>query len=177
MVQLNETYAVEDVVTRGKDSHVPDGTYMVVIIDTYMEDSFMEGKPQDLMVKCVIVEGEHKDTEIIDRLSIFDETAIKPEKPTWTWKRAAFSKLGSISSVLGMERTPSDTNQLHNKPLMITTKTRKGKDKDTGEHKPEWDSSFIEKYKAVPSVGVSSQPQSAVAKTTSNSGSNEIPWR
>lgn len=176
MVAL-QSFNTEEVKTtsggRG-NPHVPDGKYKAVIIGSSMEDSpFDSNKPQDLVLRVVITEGPHKDTELEHRLGINDHTPIKTDKPDFTWSRAAYGNIGQIAAAFGMQQTPADSSQLHNRPLLIETATRKGKDKESGAHKPEWDSSYIKAYHALPAVGLPGAPQPAAQP----SGVATPPWK
>lgn len=155
MVALPEVHKVEDVKTNTSNNvHVPDGTYIGVILTGEMSKSpFGADKPDDLLLKVAITQGQYKDTIIEHRLGILDHTPIKPDNPTFTWSRAAYGSLAQIADAFGMENTPKDTNEILNKPIAFDTATRKGKDKETGAHKPEWDNSYIKGYKAVPATG------------------------
>lgn len=171
MVALPQVHKVEDVKTGigGNNTHVPDGTYIGVILSGEMSKSpFGEGKPDDLLLKVAITQGQYKDTIIEHRLGILDHSPIKSDNPEFTWSRAAYGNLGQISDAFGMETTPKDTNEICNKPIAFETATRKGKDKTTGAPKPEWDNSYIKGYKAVPASGVSgtTQTQPTTTETT-----------
>lgn len=156
MVALPEVHKVEDVKTSMNNNvHVPDGTYIGVILSGEMSKSpFGDNKPEDLLLKVAITAGDHKDTIIEHRLGILDHNPIKADNPEFTWSKAAYGNLAQIADAFGMESTPKDTNDICNKPIAFTTATRKGKDKNTGLPKPEWDNSYIKGYKAVPADGV-----------------------
>lgn len=163
MVQLGQTYKTEEIVTStGNNVWVKDGWHKGVIVSSETVDALSSGKPQDVLLKVVITDGEYKDTELEHRMSLFDETPIKPDNPTWTWARAALGTLGQIAKAVGIAEL-SDTASLHNKPLMFETKTKEGKDKETGQPKPEWNRSQIYGYKAV-SSSPSAPAQAAVAQ-------------
>jgi len=172
MVALPKVHKVEDVITTSNSNvHVPDGDYVGVIVSGEMSKSpFGENKPDDLLLKVAITQGEYAHTIIEHRLGILDESPIKADNPQFTWARAAYGTLAQISKAFGMENTPSDTTEIMNKPVMFTTATRKGKDKETGAHKPQWDSTFIKQYKAVPSGGVAPQAQAQVQVVESTAG-------
>lgn len=162
MVQLGQTYKTEEIVTTASNNvWIKDGWHKGVIVSSEIVDSLSSGKPQDVLLRVVVTEGEYKDTELEHRLSLFDETPIKSDNPTWTWARAALGTLGQIAKAVGVEEL-SDTASLHNKPVMFETKTKEGKDKATGQSKPEWNKSQIYGYKAVSSSPAAiPQPQTA----------------
>ena len=156
MVALPQKFKTEEIKTvPNSNVCVPDGTYIGVIISGEMSPSpFGQGKPDDLLLKVAITQGEKANTIIEHRLGISDEAPIKPENPTFTWSRAAYGTLGQIADAFGMPETPADTNEICNKPISFTTATRLGKDKTTGQPKPEWSSSYIKTYQAVPANGL-----------------------
>jgi len=159
MVQLSQTYVTNEVKTTSYNNvKVPDADYKAIILNSRLDKSPFEGKPDDLVLDVVITEGEYQDTKFEHRLGINDNTAIKADKPTFTWAVAALGNLGQIADALGLDNF-NNTELFHNKPLLITTMTSKGKDKETGAHKPEWDVSRIKSYSALPSVGVSGANQ------------------
>ena len=157
MVALPQTYNVDEIKTTPSNKVVvPDGTYIGVILTNEMSKSpYGDNKPDDLLLRVAITEGEYKDTILDHRLSIMDETPINADNPTFTWARAAYGTIGQIADAFGMVNTPSDVDELCNKPLAFTTSTRKGKDKQTGQYKPEWDESYIKSYKAIDKASVS----------------------
>lgn len=159
MVALPQTYKTADIMTTPNTNVcVPDGTYIGLIVSGEMSKSpYGQGKPDDLLLKVLITQGEYKETIIEHRLGILDETPIKSDNPTFTWSRAAYGTLGQIANAFGMADTPKDTAEICNKPIAFTTATREGKDKETGARKKEWDSSYIKSYSAVPASGVTPQ--------------------
>lgn len=181
MVALPQVYKTEDVKTGGGSNniHVPDGTYIGVILSGEMSKSpFGENKPDDLLLKVAITTGDYKNTIIEHRLGILDMNPIKSTDPEFTWSRAAYGTLGQISDAFGMKNTPKNTDEICNKPIAFTTATRKGMDKSTTPPtpKPEWDNSYIKSYQAVPANGVptpvTSQAEVKQAEVTPPSGGN-----
>jgi hypothetical protein len=159
MVALPQTFKTEDVKTTGSDNvHVPDGTYIGVILSGEMSKSpYGQGKPDDLVLKVAITKGPHQNTIIEHRLGILDDTPIKADNPTFTWSKAAYGTLGQIADAFGMDTTPADTSLICNKPIAFVTATTKGWDKKQTPHvhKPQWDRSRINSYQKVPDTGVS----------------------
>lgn len=179
MVAL-QVYSVDDPAVSGGGGFgvkVPDDTYKAIIVKSEMVPGIVAGNPEDLMLKVVISDGKHNGKEFDVRLGISNSTPIKADKPEWTWQRAAYSNIAQISKALGMTTTPSNTEALHGKPLLIETATTLGKDKETGSHKPEWDKSYIKAYRALPSTGTPTPAnQSAVAPAAIDSGTAKPPW-
>lgn len=183
MVALPQTYKTEEVkITASNNVWIKDGWHKGVIIKSEMVPPLVQGKPDDLLLTVIVTEGEFANTELEHRLSILDETPIKPDNPTFTWARAGQGTLGQIADALGIAEF-SDTNQFHNQPIMFETKTKEGKDKETGELKPQWNRSMIYGYKAVSdSAPVAAHPaQNPVAhhggqqQTTSVAGAPSTP--
>ena len=169
MVQLNQTYVTEEEKPTGGNSvHVPDGVYKAVVISSELSKSpYNDADPQGLLLKVVITEGEHADTEFEHYLAIADDRPVSPSHPTFLRSKAAVQTLAQIADALGIPSF-NDTALFHNKPLMINTKTTKGMDKNVTPpvHKPEWDKSFIKSYSAVPSVGIEGQAQAFTPPTS-----------
>lgn len=189
MVALPQTFKTEDVMTQGGNNvHVPDGIYVGVILSGEMSKSpYGAGKEPDLLLKVAITKGEHAHKIIEHRLSILDHTPIKSDNPTFTWSKAAYGTLGQIADAFDMETTPADTDIICNKPIAFETATNKGKDKETGAHKPQWDRSRINRYLKVPSVGlpdavattpspVAQEQAPAAANPFATTAQDDIPW-
>lgn len=176
MVALPQTYKTADVKTNMSNSvHVKDGWHTGVILSSEMTQSpFGNDQPDGILLKVVITDGMDKDTVLEHFLSIFDERPFKADNPTWTYSKAAYGTLGQIADALGMEEF-SNTEQFHNKRLAFETATRKGKDKETGAHKPEWDSSYIKGYKAAPVNGVPKSPSSVESEIETKTAEVEAP--
>lgn len=158
MVALPQVYKTADVKTSMSSSvHVKDGWHVGVILSSEMAKSpFGSDQKDGIMLKVIITAGEDKDTILEHFLGIFDERPFKADNPTWTYSKAAYGTLGQIADALKMEEF-GNTEQFHNKRLAFETATRKGKDKDTGAHKPEWDASYIKGYREAPANGVVQQ--------------------
>ena len=181
MVMLT-VYNTEDVKTSGGGSnfHVPDGDYKIVFLYSGMEPSPFSGKPDDLVYHGVIIDGQYKDKEFEHRLAVNDQTPIGSDKPEWTWSKAAYGFIGQMSACFGLSQTPSDSSFFHNKPMLCTFTTKKGIDKETKQHKPEWDRSFVKKYSPLPQVGISGQPSfsnAAATPVSASSGTTNPPWK
>lgn len=173
MVALPQTFKTADLPdTGGKTVHIPEGQYQAVIVESTLEDtSNKSGK--FLKLKLVITQGQYANTELFERLNVVN--------PNQQAVEIAYKTLARISEAVGMDTTPSDSNQLHNKPLLITVETEKGtpwKDKDGVERQGK-DKSVIKKYHPLPKTGVASggfaQPAASVAPQAAASGSTP-PW-
>lgn len=158
MVQLNQQYNVNDEYVQGGGSGpvlIPEGVYKAIIVNSEMKQTKTGG--QMLVFKYVITEGQYANTEFYDRLNIINNNA--------TAVQIAYKTLARISEACGLSKTPSDSNQLHNVPLMIEVKTRKAEpwQDNEGNMREGKDQSEIKGYKPVPQVGVAgsatAQPQ------------------
>jgi hypothetical protein len=180
MVQLGQTYKTDEIATGSSNNVlIADGWHKGVIVKSEMVQPLVQGKPDELLLTVVVTEGQYANTELEHRLSIGDETPIKADNPTFTWARAALGTIGQIAKALRLDEV-SDTNALHNQPLMFETKTKEGKDKETGEIKPEWNRSMIYGYKAVSSVTQTAAPRAAAEPsanpTSVGAPAKPAPW-
>lgn len=117
MVALPQTFNVADLPDTGGMPLIPEGRYKAVIVESEMK-STKSGSGQYLQLKIVLTEGEHMNTEFIERLNVVNTNQQAVE--------IAYRTLARISEALGMEKTPQDSNELHNKPLIVEVKTKKG---------------------------------------------------
>lgn len=98
--------------------HIPDDTYSAIIVNSEMKDTSKGGKYIALTV--LVNKGEHKGTELVERLNIINDNTVAV--------KIAYETLARIAKAVGLSKVPSDTLQLHNKPLLIKTKTEAGGD-------------------------------------------------
>lgn len=94
------------------------GFYEAVIIDSEMRDT-ARGDGRYLMFTLQIIDGEHKNRRLWDRLNLVNpnETAVEIAKRT----------LASVCRAVGV-LTPRDSSELHDKPLSIRVVQRKRED-------------------------------------------------
>lgn len=159
MVALPNVYNTSDLPdTGGKLPLIPDGDYNAVILASELKAT-KDGNGQFLAMKIVITQGQYRDTEFTERLNIINPNAQAVQ--------IAYQTLARISEAVGMTQTPGDSALLHNKPLIIRTKTEPGNDyndKQTGELKKGNPKSVIAKYLPAQRVGVGAgQPTFAQA--------------
>lgn len=171
MVALPKTFNTADLPDTAGITLIPEGPYKAVIVFSEMKNT-SSGTGQYLELKFVITEGPYMNTEMYERLNIVNQNQAAVE--------IAYKTLARISEALGMSQTPSDSMQLHNKPLMIDVKTEKGKeytDKD-GVKKEGKDKSIIAKYHAIPGVGVASNPSFSQAQAAPAAAQPPVvaPW-
>lgn len=157
MVALPQTFNVADLPdTSGNTVLIPAGQYKAVIVSSEFKDT-SNGQGKYLALKVVLTEGQYANTEFTERLNLVNQNQKAVE--------IAYKTLARISEAVGMSQTPSDSNQLHNKPFMVDIATEVGepwKDKDGVERQGK-DKSVIKKYHKLPSVGVTTPFASAPA--------------
>lgn len=146
MVQLTQQHKVDDLVT---SFVLPEGDYTAVINKSEeKENARRTGTYVDFTFN--ITTGQYAGTEVHAMLNF--------NNPSEDAVRIAYEQLGKICKALGMDQTPTDTSALHNKPLVITVKTKKGQpyqDRVTGQMKDGVDRSEIKGFKPLPKSGVS----------------------
>lgn len=162
MVALPEQKNVSELNTGGPLPLIPPGDYKAVAVSSEMKQT-SKGDGQYLEIKFVLTEGPYANTEFVERLNILN--------PSQQAVSIAYDTLGRISKALGMNKTPADSNELHNKPVALAIKTEEGKpwvDKD-GVQREGKDKSVIGGYKAVSEVAqvnLVQQPAQAQAIST-----------
>jgi hypothetical protein len=171
MVALPQVYNTADLPdTGGNLVLIPPGDYQAVIVKSEMKPT-KDSTGQFLALTVIITQGQFQNTEFIERLNIVNQNAQAVE--------IAYKTLARISEAVGMAQTPSDSNQLHNKPMIVVVETEVGKPytKDGVERQGK-DKSVIKKYKPLPAVGVAASfgaPQ-AVSQQSAAIGAVTPPW-
>lgn len=147
MVALPEVKKVADCDTGGGGVLIPDGQYKALIVKSEMVQT-KDKKGQFLALTVLITAGDHKGTELTERLNLVNKNPKAVE--------IAYGTLAKISKALGRTETPADSTELHNKPLMIDVKSKKGQPwtNDDGVEQEGTEQSEIKKYHAVPTAGV-----------------------
>jgi len=160
MVALPQVFETKDLPdTGGNMPLIPPGQYQAVIVESEMKAT-KNGAGQMLVLKQVITQGQYANTEFIERLNIINNNQVAVE--------IAYKTLARISEALGMAKTPQDSMELHNKPLIIQIETEAGtpwKD-DKGVERQGKDKSIIAKYLPVPAGGAVTQIQAMSANAT-----------
>lgn len=149
MVALPEVKNVADLPdTGGSSVLIPQGQYKALIVKSEMLDT-RDKQGKFLALTVIITEGAHANTEFTERLNLVNKNPQAVE--------IAYKTLARISEAFGMDKTPADSNELHNKPLMIEIKNKKGKDwvNDDGKTVEGTEQSEIKKYLPLPKSGVS----------------------
>lgn len=154
MVALPQVHNTADLPDTGGNSVlIPNGQYQAIIVKSEMAKT-KSGHSLNLTV--VITQGAHQNTEFIERLNIDNPSAQAME--------ISYKKLARISEAFGMTQTPADSDELHNKPLMIEIKNKVPKDwvNEKGETVKGVERSEIYKYMAIPANGVPAQQNTEV---------------
>ena len=151
MVSLPQTYNTTDLPdTGGGIVLIPPGQYQAVIVESDLKPSKTGG--QFLALKVIITQGQYANTEFVERLNIINSNTQAVE--------IAYKTLARISEALGMTKTPEDSDQLHNRPLIIQVETESGKpySDSNGNQREGKDKSVIKKYLPLVGVSVSGSP-------------------
>lgn len=149
MVALPQTYNTADLPdTGGSMPLIPAGQYQAVIVHSELKPT-SKGDGQYLALKVLLTQGQYANTEFVERLNIINPNPQAVE--------IAYKTLARISEALGMQQTPGDSNQLHNRPLMVEIATEAGTAYTGKDGQPAMgkDKSIIKKYLPIPGVGVS----------------------
>jgi hypothetical protein len=170
MVALPNTYKTADLpdTSGGGVVLIPPGKYNAVIVNSELKPT-SKGDGHFLALTVVITQGPHANTEFVERLNIIN--------PNQTAVEIAYKTLARIAEAVGMDTTPSDSVQLHNKPLIIEVETEAGKPytKDGVERQGK-DKSFIKRYHSATSGVASSAPFAAPAAQAAAGAPGKPPW-
>ena len=166
MALIPQTYNTADLPSSSGVVLIPPGYYQAVIIESEFKQT-ANGNGQFLALKVVLTQGQYANTEFIERLNI-----VNPNEKT---VEIAYKTLARIAEAVGMTQTPSDSVQLHNKPLMVEIATEPGKpwtDKE-GNQQQGKDKSIIKHYKPIPG-GQAATPFAAAPAAAASPGTP--PW-
>ena len=99
-------------------SPLPAGDYQVIIAESKMKKT-KDGQGQYLEMRMQVLNGQYQNRVLFDRLNLVNKSdvAVKIAKGT----------LSSICRSVNV-LTPSDSSELHNKPLTASVKIRKDQD-------------------------------------------------
>lgn len=148
---------------------IPDDTYKAIIVKIELKDTPKGGS--FLALTVVLTEGKYKGTEFIERLNIINDNQVAV--------KIAFETMARIAKAVGLSTMPSDSSQLHNKPLLVKTITEAGKpwvNKD-GVTQDGKDKSVLDakRYAPVPKVGFVATPDQASDPQTETTA-GKMPW-
>ena len=167
MAQLPKQYRTADLPDTVSSAHIPAGTYKSVIVKSEMkENSKRTGYYLELTE--VITEGQFKETELVERLNLVNENSTAQE--------ISYRTLARISEAVGMDTTPQDSVQLHNKPHFIIVADEVGKEwtDDSGVKCEGKTRSIIKKYLPLPAAGVGGFPGASPSVTPFNAAPQAI---
>jgi len=94
---------------------LPAGDYPVIITDSKMKPT-KNGNGKYLELSLQVLDGQHQNRKLFDRLNLVNpsDVAVQIAKGT----------LSAICRAVDV-RTPQDSSELHNRPLVATVKIRK----------------------------------------------------
>lgn len=172
MVGIPQTFKVTDPAVAGGSSNnvlIPEGNYKAIIISSTMKNT-NDNTGQFLALEVAIVDGDYRDTIFTERLNLINNSPKAVE--------IAYKTLARISEALGIAETPSDSNQLHNQPLLIEVKTKAGEPwtNNQGEKVAGKDKSEIKGYKPLPKIGVVGASAPVFAQATAPAAAPKAPW-
>lgn len=146
MVALPQQFNTADLPDTGGMVLIPAGQYQAVIVESQLVQT-KDKNGQFLALKVIITQGQYQGTEFTERLNIINQNPKAVE--------IAYKTLARISEALGMNRTPNDSNELHNKPLMIEVATEAGNEytDNQGNKQMGKDKSVIKRYLPMPQAG------------------------
>lgn len=155
MVALPRTVDVEKEAGGSGMVFIEEGRYRAVIVSSEMKDTKTGGKM--VAFKIIITEGAHKDTEFVEYINVVNSN---PEAVN-----IGLRQIANMGKAVGLTHV-NDSNELHNKPLIIEVKNKKSEDwvNDKGETVEGRMKSEIKKYHPVSSgtTQVQAQPQQQI---------------
>ena len=101
------------------DSVVPPGRYGAKIIKSELKQNSSKTGFM-LILKVMITDGDYKGAQITERLNIVNQSKDA--------ETIAARKLDTICAACGLSRRPADSNALHDKPFVIETVNKMGKE-------------------------------------------------
>ena len=148
MAYLGGTFDASAVEPSTAYEPLPAGEYPVIIVDSNMENT-KTGTGQFLKLQIQVIEGEHANAMLFDRLNLVNsnQQAVDIAKRT----------LSAICHAVGVLQV-QDSQQLHNKPMLVKVTVRQG----DGQYGP---SNDIKAYKPIasakPAAPAMARPQPA----------------
>lgn len=108
----------EDFKNISDDSVLPAGEYQMQIVDSALRDT-KAGNGQYLWLEFLILGPNYAGRKFWERLNLFN--------PNETTVKVARKQLANICSALNFDNLPSDSVQLHNKPLRVVITHKENK--------------------------------------------------
>ena len=138
---------------------LPAGWYPVVISESEFKPT-KDGKGQYLQLTMTVIEGSYENRKIFDRLNL--------DNPNQTAVEIAQRALSAICHAVGV-LTPTDSTELHDRPLEVKLSVRPAKD----QYEP---SNDVRGYRAIGTTG-SVAPATAKATPAPAAAKKQPPWK
>lgn len=166
MVQLAQTYKVDDLPSGDDYTPLPAGQYKAMIVSSEMKDASTGGRY--LQLEIDVTEGNYSGRKLFERLNLENKNPQAVE--------IAFKTLSSICKAVALAEI-GDSNQLHNKPFLMELDIEKGKPytKD-GVEKMGSDQNRIKKYLPISQTNQSAAPPTQQGETQEAASSSAPPW-
>lgn len=201
MVQIQKRFEDNELNISGGSFYVGEGWRQTMITNIELVNSYTDGKPQDLLISGVVIEGEFKHTDVDMRLSVNDENLTPSGKISWA--KMAHISLKAISVAAGLPSIPyANMDVLKGKKINVKYVIKKGNQKKDEYENPVYgvdgqpelypDSSQARDFKAIPQassqqtmqpaapspqpVAQPIQPQAPQQPMPANVESDEIPF-
>lgn len=168
MANLGGTYTADPNNVQGDYTPIPPGEYLVHVVDSDMvENSRKDG--HFIKLDLEVLEGEHAGRKLIERLNI--------DNPNQQAVDIAQRSLNAICVAVG-KMSISDTNELHNVPMIAVVKVDPAKPyvKD-GVEMPGSPSNSIRTYKPANGGTVSAMPGGGAQQGHAPAASTAPPWK
>lgn len=161
MANLGGTYTADPNNVQGDYTPIPVGDYKVHIVDSDMKDN-SQRTGSYLQLELEVLEGEHAGRKLTERLNL--------DNPNTQAVEIAQRTLNAICVAVG-KLSISDSNELHNIPMMATVKVDPAKPymKD-GVQQPGSPQNSIKAYKPIGTAASSAAP-------TPSGGGSAPPWK
>lgn len=167
MVALGGTYTADPNNVQGDYTPLPPGDYRVHVVESDMK-STKDGRGNYLQLELEVLDGEHAGRKLTERLNI--------DNPNQQAVDIAQRTLNAICVAVG-KLSISDSNELHNIPMIATVKVDPPKPyfKDGVEH-PGSPQNSIKAYKPVGGSGIAASGTANAGGAPANSNSAP-PWK
>ena len=146
-----------DVEPQGSFEPIPAGWYSAMITDSEFKAT-KNGNGEYLQLRLDVIEGEHEGRVLFDRLNL--------NNPNQTAVEIAQRQLSAICRAVGI-MTPSDSSELHDKPLKVKVSIRPAGNGYEA-------SNEIKAYESAEGAGA---PAPAQAGTGTSGGASKKPWQ
>lgn len=176
MVQLNQTYVVDDLGELEDYTPIPKGSYSALITESDMVET-SSGNGAYLKLTIDITQGEYQGRKLFERLNLVNENELAV--------KIAQKTLGSICRAVGVDQI-NDSVVLHNIPFMIDVDIEQGKPymKD-GEQRDGRPQNVIKKYHQLSKAPQQAQsahasgqaPVGGAPSAQAQTGGSVPPWK